>query len=168
LTVQEENLAINQAKAIGHLPDDEPECPTVGHGDANNLYRTAPKGPRLCRCPLAIFRLLGHCAPFPSLVATRKRCHSPGTPFSARAPGKVARAEPVAALYKQGRVHHVGTFSDLEGQCCMYTPGESSPDRMDALVWALTDLMVGQSAVDPDALAEAIRIADEMFGKGAA
>jgi hypothetical protein len=47
----------------------------------------------------------------------------------------------------------------------MYTPGEPSPDRMDALVWALTDLIVGQSAVDPDALAEAIRIADEMFGK---
>ena len=98
------------------------------------------------------------------------RTVDPAVPFRAvhASRGRVARAEPVAALYEQGRVHHVGTFSDLEGQCCMYTPGESSPDRMDALVWALTDLMVGQSAVDPDALAEAIRIADEMFGKGAA
>jgi hypothetical protein len=45
----------------------------------------------------------------------------------------------------------------------MYTPGEPSPDRMDALVWALTDLMVGVAAFDQDAIKEAIRIADEMF-----
>jgi phage terminase large subunit-like protein len=80
--------------------------------------------------------------------------------------GKVARAEPVAALYEQGRVHHVGGFPELEEQCCVYSPGGPSPDRMDALVWALTDLMVGQFTVDEDTLAEAIRIANEMFGKG--
>jgi phage terminase large subunit-like protein len=56
--------------------------------------------------------------------------------------GKVARAEPIATLYEQGRVHHVGTLSRLEDQMCDYVPGvtEDSPDRMDALVWALTEL----------------------------
>ncbi len=58
--------------------------------------------------------------------------------------GKVARAEPVAALYEQGKVSHVGEFSELEDQMCAMTPGgyvgEGSPDRADALVWALTEL----------------------------
>lgn len=56
--------------------------------------------------------------------------------------GKVARAEPIAALYEQGRVKHVGTFDLLEDQMCSYVPGEKSPDRMDALVWALTELQI--------------------------
>lgn len=62
--------------------------------------------------------------------------------------GKVARAEPVAALYEQGRVHHVGALNDLEDQLCMIAPegyaGEGSPDRADALVWALTELMLAR------------------------
>lgn len=58
--------------------------------------------------------------------------------------GKRVRAEPVAALYEQGRVHHVGIFSDLEDQLCTWTAEDGeSPDRLDALVWALTDLMLG-------------------------
>ena len=61
--------------------------------------------------------------------------------------GKVARAEPVAALYEQGRVSHVGSFPELEDQMCQIAPegfvGEGSPDRADALVWALSELMVG-------------------------
>jgi phage terminase large subunit-like protein len=56
--------------------------------------------------------------------------------------GKKLRAEPVSALYEQGKVHHVGTFGTLEDQQCQWTPGEESPDRMDALVYALTELMV--------------------------
>lgn len=64
--------------------------------------------------------------------------------------GKQTRAEPVAALYEQGRVHHVGYFGDLEDQMCQWLPGESSPDRMDALVWALTDLMISGGRVDWD------------------
>jgi len=56
--------------------------------------------------------------------------------------GKVTRAEPVAALYEQGKVHHLGAFPELEDQMCTWVPGEDSPDRMDALVWALTELMV--------------------------
>ena len=57
--------------------------------------------------------------------------------------GKYARAEPIAALYEQGKVHHVGTFPDLEDQMCTWTPNgsyEISPDRIDALVWAITHL----------------------------
>jgi len=61
--------------------------------------------------------------------------------------GKRVRAEPVAALYEQGRVHHVGALPELEDQMCRYTgrtgDGIQSPDRLDALVWALTDLVVG-------------------------
>ncbi len=57
--------------------------------------------------------------------------------------GKIPRAEPIAALYEQHRVHHVGRFPKLEDQMCTYTRDDKvSPDRMDALVWALTELMV--------------------------
>lgn len=56
--------------------------------------------------------------------------------------GKTVRAEPIAALYEQGRVHHVGAFPELEDQLCMWVPGDPSPDRLDALVWALTELML--------------------------
>lgn len=61
--------------------------------------------------------------------------------------GKVQRAEPVAALYEQGRVKHVGYFSELERQLCLFAmsgyKGARSPDRADASIWAFTDLMVG-------------------------
>jgi phage terminase large subunit-like protein len=62
--------------------------------------------------------------------------------------GKRTRAEPVAALYEQGRVHHVGAFPELEDQMTQWVPGTgvASPDRMDALVWALTELMLGNVA----------------------
>lgn len=60
--------------------------------------------------------------------------------------GKRTRAEPVSALYEQGRVHHVGTFPKLEDQMCQWTPTDKvSPDRMDALVWGFTELMVGDT-----------------------
>lgn len=54
--------------------------------------------------------------------------------------GKVTRAEPISALYEQGRVHHVGSFPDLEDELCEWVPGEFSPNRLDALVWAITAL----------------------------
>ncbi len=61
--------------------------------------------------------------------------------------GKVARAEPVAALYEQGRVSHVGLFADLEDQMCQrLEKGAKSPDRVDALVWAVTELMLKRKA----------------------
>jgi phage terminase large subunit-like protein len=61
--------------------------------------------------------------------------------------GKFVRAEPIAALYEQGRVHHIGCFPELEDQMTAFVAdidrGKSgSPDRVDALVWALTDLVV--------------------------
>jgi len=59
--------------------------------------------------------------------------------------GKYIRAEPISALYEQGRVSHVGTFEKLEDQMCQWVQGESdySPDRIDALVHGLTDLGIG-------------------------
>lgn len=71
--------------------------------------------------------------------------------------GKSVRAEPVAALYEQGRVSHVGEFPDLEDQMCNFTAngfvGDKSPDRADALVWAMTELMLGKNGVNWDAFA---------------
>lgn len=62
--------------------------------------------------------------------------------------GKILRAEPIAALYERGLVHHVGRFGELEMQMCSFTgdPKEKSPDRLDALVWALTELAGGANA----------------------
>lgn len=57
--------------------------------------------------------------------------------------GKKTRAEPISALYEQKKVHHVGMFAEMEDQMCEWVPGDDSPDRMDALVWALTELMIG-------------------------
>jgi phage terminase large subunit-like protein len=66
--------------------------------------------------------------------------------------GKRARAEPVAALYERGLVHHQGIHTHLEDQLCNFVPGQSdgSPDRLDAMVWAFTELMEHDSpAVAP-------------------
>lgn len=58
--------------------------------------------------------------------------------------GKSLRAEPIAALYERGHVWHANAFPKLDDQLCSYVPGASSksPDRLDALVWALTELML--------------------------
>lgn len=62
--------------------------------------------------------------------------------------GKATRAEPVAALDARGMVHHLGVFAALEDQMCRFDPLESlhSPDRVDARVWAFTELMLNQKA----------------------
>lgn len=74
-----------------------------------------------------ILRTAGQRMPYKAVHATR---------------GKITRAEPVAALYEKGLVHHVGTFGGLEDQMRNYCgyDAEDSPDRMDALVWAITEL----------------------------
>ena len=66
----------------------------------------------------------------------------PNVPFSDvwASRGKLTRAEPVSLLYEKGLVHHIGQFAELEDQMCEWEPGEPSPDRMDALVWALSYL----------------------------
>ena len=64
----------------------------------------------------------------------------PYTPVRASR-GKLVRAEPIAALYEQEKVSHVGMFKELEDQLCSYAANSAkSPDRLDALVWALTEL----------------------------
>jgi hypothetical protein len=58
--------------------------------------------------------------------------------------GKFVRAEPVSAKYEQNKVHHVGSFPQLEDELCLWLPGDKSPNRLDALVWAITEL-IGES-----------------------
>jgi phage terminase large subunit-like protein len=97
-----------------------------------------------------------------ALVESNLRTVDPRIPYKGvtATRGKTTRAEPVGALYEQGRVHHVGCFPKLEDQMCAWDPSaqvggrarresaavsdhrSASPDRMDALVWALTELMV--------------------------
>ena len=65
--------------------------------------------------------------------------------------GKQTRAEPVSAIYEAKpeqptRAHHVGSFPALEDEMCLWIPGDNSPNRMDALVWAGTDLMLGKDS----------------------
>ena len=86
------------------------------------------------------------------LVSEVVRQVDPLVPIKAvrAARGKAARAEPVAALYEQGRVFHVGSFGELEDQMCRMTvqgyEGQGSPDRLDALVWALHELVIEPSS----------------------
>ena len=62
--------------------------------------------------------------------------------------GKRLRAEPISNLYEQQRVHHVGAFPQLEDQMVLWTPeSNDSPDRLDALVWALSELNTGGSSM---------------------
>lgn len=66
--------------------------------------------------------------------------------------GKQLRAEPISSLYQRGLIHHAGVFPDTEDQQCNWIPGEKSPDRLDANVWAFTELMVRDSNVGGMAL----------------
>lgn len=83
-----------------------------------------------------------------SLVETLVRQVDPLVSYAAvrASRGKAARAEPVAALYDQGRVRHLRGLGELEDQMCRMTlsgyAGKGSPDRVDALVWALTELLI--------------------------
>lgn len=80
-----------------------------------------------------LIRQVDHNVPVKKVTATR---------------GKQVRAEPISSLYEQGRVHHHGYFAELETQLCEWIPIASfSPDRLDALVWALTELSEGASSI---------------------
>ena len=84
------------------------------------------------------------------MVGATLRMVDPNVAFTAvrASRGKVVRAEPVAALYEQGRVHHIGAFPQLEDQMTNFTSDIDraaagySPDRVDALVWAFSELLV--------------------------
>jgi len=66
--------------------------------------------------------------------------------------GKAIRAEPIAALYEQGKISHVGSFPELQDELCLMTNtgylGNSSPNRLDAAVWALSELMLDAGGAD--------------------
>jgi phage terminase large subunit-like protein len=83
-----------------------------------------------------------------AMVSQILRTHAPHLPIQTvhASKGKTARAEPVAALYEQGKINHVGTFPLLEDQMCSFTGLGKSPDRLDALVWALTALAFQKTA----------------------
>jgi predicted phage terminase large subunit-like protein len=84
------------------------------------------------------------------MVAATLRMVDPNVSFSPvyASRGKVTRAEPVSALYEQGRMHHIGSFPQLEDQMTNFTSDFDrgaagySPDRLDALVWATTELLI--------------------------
>lgn len=80
-----------------------------------------------------------------------RACGGEYVPFEAvrASKGKATRAEPVSSLYEQGRVHHVGTLPELEDELCGWDPtlNETSPDRLDALVWGMTWLMEKGGAI---------------------
>jgi len=85
--------------------------------------------------------------------------------------GKYVRAEPVSALYEQGRVHHAGVMPELEDQMISFTPERAadrsdgySPDRVDALVWALTELFPDITAGERNDSATAGLLAGNHFG----
>jgi phage terminase large subunit-like protein len=98
-------------------------------------------------------RIVGEVNQGGDLVESTLRMVDVNIPFTAvhAAHGKAVRAEPVSALYEQKLVHHVGSLPQLEDQLCIFTAdydrrkAKFSPDRMDALVWALTELKVRQS-----------------------
>ena len=99
-------------------------------------------------------RIVGEINNGGDLVERNLRAVNPNIPFRAvrASRGKAIRAEPVSALYEQGRVHHLGTHGLLESQMTTFVPGallkaEQRLDRMDALVWAITDLLIDQEQV---------------------
>ena len=103
--------------------------------NANNIVAEVNMGGEMVR---AVLREVDHTVPIKEVHATR---------------GKYLRAEPVAALYEQGKVKHVGCFPDLEDEMCDFgVEGLSSgrsPDRLDAMVWGITSLMTGPTFGGP-------------------
>lgn len=73
--------------------------------------------------------------------------------------GKQVRAEPVSVIYSQGRGHHVGSFPVLEDELCQWEAGQASPNRLDALVWGVTETMLGAQKPPPSgAQVEGLRL----------
>jgi phage terminase large subunit-like protein len=95
-------------------------------------------------------RIVGEVNNGGDLVEANIRAVAPEVSFRAvrASRGKAVRAEPIAALYEQGRCHHIGAMPELEDQLVSWTPqgNADSPDRMDALVWAITELLVDQES----------------------
>lgn len=100
-------------------------------------------------------RIIGEVNNGGDMVESTVRQINPDVPYKAvrASRGKARRAEPISALYEQGRGFHCGNFPELEDQMCGWIPplsgqkAEYSPDRMDALVWAATELMEGSRVI---------------------
>jgi phage terminase large subunit-like protein len=120
-------------------------------GDASGHYQPAAWARRAVELyrSLSADRIVAEVNFGGAMVEATIRAVDPNVPFRAvhASRGKVARAEPVSALYEQGRVFHLGVFPSLEDQMSTFTSNSpqreaGSPDRVDALVWALTDLII--------------------------
>lgn len=152
-------VAIDPAAKKNETPDEGAATGIVvaGVGEDNRGYvlddatcRESPNG--WARMAVACFdRYQGDCIVGEinnggDMVASTVRAVRPQVPFREvhASRGKWVRAEPIAALYEQGRISHVGTFAQLEDEMVNFGPngmvGGMSPDRVDALVWALTEL----------------------------
>jgi phage terminase large subunit-like protein len=152
-------VAIDPAAKKNDMPEDGAATGIIvaGVGEDNRGYilddatcRESPNG--WARMAVACFdRYDGNCIVGEvnnggDMVAATVRAVRPTVPFKEvhASKGKWTRAEPIAALYTQGRISHVGTFAALEDEMVNFGPngmvGEMSPDRVDALVWALTEL----------------------------
>lgn len=152
-------VAIDPAAKKNDMPEDGAATGIIvaGVGEDNRGYilddatcRESPNG--WARMAVACFdRYQGDCIVGEvnnggDMVAATVRAVRPTVPFREvhASKGKWTRAEPIAALYEQGRISHVGTFASLEDEMVNFGPngmvGDASPDRVDALVWALTEL----------------------------
>lgn len=135
---------------------DETGIVVAGKGEDGNAYVLADRSARVspdswARRSVKAFgdfkgdRIIGEVNNGGDLVELTIRTVDRNVPYRAvhASRGKYARAEPVAALYEQGKVFHIEPFTELEDQLCTWLPesGES-PDRLDALVWAITELML--------------------------
>ena len=134
---------------------DETGIVVAGRGVDGNWYVLADRSCRLspdgwarravrAHREFAADRIIGEVNNGGELVESVLRTVDGSIPYKAvrASRGKLVRAEPIAALYEQGKVFHVGPgLEDLEDQLCTWTPESgASPDRLDALVWALTEL----------------------------
>ena len=149
-------VAIDPA-ASSHDDSDETGIVVAGVGHDGRAYVLADASGRYrpeewARAALALYRehkadcIVAEANNGGEMVAATLRVHDRGanvrTVHATR--GKATRAEPVAALYEQGRASHVGALARLEDQLTTWDPATSrtSPDRLDALVWALTEVML--------------------------
>lgn len=105
-------------------------------------------------------RIIGEVNNGGDLVEANIRVAEPGAPFSKvwASRGKMVRAEPVATAYERGLVHHVGVFQQLEEEMTTYVPGNKSPNRMDALVYAITELLFPQPVEQRVQIAPTVQI----------
>jgi phage terminase large subunit-like protein len=145
----------------GSAEGDETGIVAVGQAEDDHAYILADASGQLAppdwaRRAIGLYhdlradRVVGEVNYGGQMVEATLRMIDPGVPFTSvtASRGKVARAEPIAALYEQGRVHHLGSYPELEDQMCGFTTAFDrrtagySPGRVDALVWAITELMV--------------------------